>query len=471
MSKIGLWSTTAANNNSTPPDGWPEGQAPSTVNDCAREMMAQVKTLVNNLEYIDFANTPSFLTTTTFSMATADVANFEIGRRLKLFDTTTLYGTIISVSSTFVQVQLDSGALTTSLSSVALSVIKNTNNSLPVAAFRNRNYIVNPQFEVWQRGSAFTTLTNRTYMADQWLFEIASTAVVNASRLQRAVAASNCPTLAQVGYVVNSSLGFSVSTGDAAVASTDLAMFSQIIEGNDWRPFAHKPFTVDFWVNSSVAGTYGLAVRSTNASASYVQNYTISAVNTWTHFTLPVPAAPTTPYTWDYSSGAGISICWSLMAGTTWQATGGAWTAMNALATSSQVNFLAAAGATFAISAVSVYEGSGVRPVENRSIQEELDLCHRTYYVALGAHMGVCNGGSAADVVVNLPVPMRTDPTVLLVSPGSVIDGANSSGVSSVSIAVPHFQNPRLYVSTQGGTVAGRGALWYSSRLDFDAGL
>jgi hypothetical protein len=37
------WDSTAASNNATPPDGWPEGQAPSTINDCAREMMAAVK--------------------------------------------------------------------------------------------------------------------------------------------------------------------------------------------------------------------------------------------------------------------------------------------------------------------------------------------------------------------------------------------------------------------------------------------
>jgi hypothetical protein len=37
------WSETAASNNQTPPAGWPEGQAPSTINDCAREMMAALK--------------------------------------------------------------------------------------------------------------------------------------------------------------------------------------------------------------------------------------------------------------------------------------------------------------------------------------------------------------------------------------------------------------------------------------------
>lgn len=40
MSEIITWDPIAANNNSAPPDGWPENMAYSAVNDCAREMMA-----------------------------------------------------------------------------------------------------------------------------------------------------------------------------------------------------------------------------------------------------------------------------------------------------------------------------------------------------------------------------------------------------------------------------------------------
>jgi len=42
MSELNTWSTTAASNNATPPNGFPEGMAPSTVNDAAREVMAAV---------------------------------------------------------------------------------------------------------------------------------------------------------------------------------------------------------------------------------------------------------------------------------------------------------------------------------------------------------------------------------------------------------------------------------------------
>jgi hypothetical protein len=44
MADVSTWSTTAGSNNSAAPDGWAENQLPSTVNNCAREMMAQVAT-------------------------------------------------------------------------------------------------------------------------------------------------------------------------------------------------------------------------------------------------------------------------------------------------------------------------------------------------------------------------------------------------------------------------------------------
>ncbi len=37
------WTETDSGNTTAPPDGWPEGQAPSTVNDCARMMMGATK--------------------------------------------------------------------------------------------------------------------------------------------------------------------------------------------------------------------------------------------------------------------------------------------------------------------------------------------------------------------------------------------------------------------------------------------
>lgn len=43
MAEVHTWSGTAADNNSSPPDGAPEGMAPSAVNDVIREVMAAIK--------------------------------------------------------------------------------------------------------------------------------------------------------------------------------------------------------------------------------------------------------------------------------------------------------------------------------------------------------------------------------------------------------------------------------------------
>ena len=42
MSDVSEWATSAASNNDAPPDGFPEGMAPSAVNDAAREVMASI---------------------------------------------------------------------------------------------------------------------------------------------------------------------------------------------------------------------------------------------------------------------------------------------------------------------------------------------------------------------------------------------------------------------------------------------
>ncbi len=142
MAKLGTWNTTAANNNQTPPDGWPEGQAPSTVNDCAREMMASVRTAFNDLQYFDQNLTPTFINSTSFSLAGNQTSAIHAGRRLKIFDATagaatTIYATVLTASFTTVttvSISADAGQLTTSLSSFAVAILSRDNLSFPHGA-------------------------------------------------------------------------------------------------------------------------------------------------------------------------------------------------------------------------------------------------------------------------------------------------------------------------------------------------
>src|ERR1700688_2597133 len=99
--KWGLWSVTAASNSATPPDGWPEGQLPSTVNDCAREMMAQIRTGLNDLQFVDLGVTPTQTGNTTFTLAGNQMQWYQYGTRVKAnVGGTNFYGTVTSASFT-----------------------------------------------------------------------------------------------------------------------------------------------------------------------------------------------------------------------------------------------------------------------------------------------------------------------------------------------------------------------------------
>jgi hypothetical protein len=133
MSKIGSWSTSAGSNTATPPDGFPEGMAPSGVNDGIREIMAQVKTFANDAEWFDRDWTPTYATVNSFTVTGDRTSALHSGRALKLYDSSTIVRRITSASFTAVTtVLLDSGtALTSSLSSFAVGVQAQTPRSGP----------------------------------------------------------------------------------------------------------------------------------------------------------------------------------------------------------------------------------------------------------------------------------------------------------------------------------------------------
>jgi hypothetical protein len=73
MADVGAsaWSETDASNNATPPDGWPEGQAASTVNDCARANMGAEKRWWNRSNTTQTTGGTSTAYTLTYSVAAA----------------------------------------------------------------------------------------------------------------------------------------------------------------------------------------------------------------------------------------------------------------------------------------------------------------------------------------------------------------------------------------------------------------
>ena len=112
MTLIPSWSTTAASNTSE----FPENQAPSTLNNGCREVQAAVRTQHEQACWIDLGDTPTRTSDTQFTVVGDQTAQYTVGRRIRITDTSTLYG-VITVSAyttlTTVTVSLDSGAVTT----------------------------------------------------------------------------------------------------------------------------------------------------------------------------------------------------------------------------------------------------------------------------------------------------------------------------------------------------------------------
>lgn len=135
------YSTTPANNNSAPPNGFPENQLPSTVNNSARQVMADIRSWYEDAEWRDFGHTITYVSGTSFTINSDVTSTYVANRRIRAVgsSTGTIYGTIDSSSfsspDTTVTVTWDSGSLVSETLAVSLGVTP-TNDSIPPEAIK-----------------------------------------------------------------------------------------------------------------------------------------------------------------------------------------------------------------------------------------------------------------------------------------------------------------------------------------------
>lgn len=131
------WSTTAADNATADPSiNWQEGQAPSTVNDSARAMMAAIATqFQGGWDWLNLGDTPTYLSGTQFTVPGNLATRYAVGRRVRAAVTAgTVYGTITAsayTSVTTVTVSWDAGSMDSGLSVISVGVISPVNTSFP----------------------------------------------------------------------------------------------------------------------------------------------------------------------------------------------------------------------------------------------------------------------------------------------------------------------------------------------------
>lgn len=128
---IQSYSSVAAANTSL----FPEGMAPSMVNDSARQVQADIRTWYDDAQWINRGDSGISRNANAVFKITGDVTtHYLANRRIKLYDATTLYGAVISSTysapDTTITVVTDSGNLTASLTAVALAALTPTSPSV-----------------------------------------------------------------------------------------------------------------------------------------------------------------------------------------------------------------------------------------------------------------------------------------------------------------------------------------------------
>lgn len=145
MANLRRWSSSASGNSSVAGGAntinFAEGQAPGSVNNSAREMMAQVRSIYTPAEWgwVEHSATASVASQTAFKLAGNQTSDWTAGRRWRLKSgSTTRYGSVVSSSftaETTITVSVDSGSLSASHSLAALSPLDVTANPIPAIRF------------------------------------------------------------------------------------------------------------------------------------------------------------------------------------------------------------------------------------------------------------------------------------------------------------------------------------------------
>jgi len=240
MSKVSSWSTTPGSNNSASPDGWPEGQSPSSVNDCAREMMAQLASWYTDLK----GTITTGGTTTAYTLTTtqAHAALTDIG----------VFAFQINAANT--------GAATLAVDGLTAKSMRINGNALASGDLRTNEIVLavyNPDTDVFDlfKSSSFTDADHTKLDGIEASADVTDTANVTAAgalmdseltdiaavkALNQGVATTDTPSFAQVtvdnitvnGAAITSDTG-AISFGNENLTTTGtLAAGATTITGN-----------------------------------------------------------------------------------------------------------------------------------------------------------------------------------------------------------------------------------------------
>ena len=316
-------------------------------------------------------------------------------------------------------------------------------NSSDVSSLKSgrKNLIINGAMKVAQRGTSFTNVANNALLLDRWKFKKDNTDQLVAGITQD----SNAPS----GF--QSSLKYTTSTVETALAADEQVALMQYFEGQDISGFAYgtadaKTITASFWVKSTLVGVYGVWAYVADTNKDTGSTYTINVANTWEYKTITFPA--NTAGTCNYDNTLGFLLSFTLDAGTDLKTTNNTTWASSATgrkAYGHTASLITTSSSTWQIAGVQLELGSVATDFEHRSYGEELALCQRYYYQCGFLASSYYGGGSGFSYAFNssetggsnnFPVTMRSSPTVRTKDTAGNIGGVHRAALGNVTSGV-----------------------------------
>jgi hypothetical protein len=349
------------------------------------------------------------------------------------------------------------------------------------------NKILNGAFDLFQRGVSGTVANNTLFfLADRWRVQNTMTSNITVTR------DTSVPTVAQSGFQSAYSMLLTNSASPAS-PTTSFVNIRYVVEGFDYASIHSQACRLQFWVRSSVTGTYSLLLQNNAGTRVYVTTYTVSAANTWEKKTIDL--VMDNSGTWLFDNNAGLRVTFTLIAPVanqtstlnTWQTDAG-----NVIfGSSTQTPWASTANATFQLAQISLIPGDFSNQGTNvdipflragRTIQQELAMCSRYYQKSydLGTNPGTAVGagqfriydnftGSIARAVFSFPNRMRTTPTITWYSDATGSSGVIRNNTTSADVAIT--QNSGTGEGSFSGSVTASGAATYTGHYTADSEL
>lgn len=317
-----------------------------------------------------------------------------------------------------------------------------------------RNTIINGAFDIWQRGTSFSVNNTGKYTSDRWEMTTSSAFTTTVTR------STDVPTQVQSGFQGLYSILTTNGTG-AATGASDIALYEYSLEGSDYQSLHNKKCRFQFWVKSSVTGTYSVVFTNNNQNRSYTTTYSVPVANTWQKVVIDLQMDSSG--TWLFDSNLGLTIVFGLNVGSTFQQSSlNTWLGVKSFGATTQTQWGATTGATFQLAQVMLMPQDLATATAStsdvifqrcgRSIAHELQLCQRycevfnatthQYYAP-----GVMNTTTTSQAQLYYS-QKRAAPTVTLTANTTFLAVVNGgASPSAVSVGSQQTMNSRIVVT------------------------